>query len=424
MQLIDRRKSKHKSTVNRQRFITRQRDQIKKAIAKQIGNRSVKDLEKGENISIPSRDMQEPIFHQGKGGVHDRVHPGNKEFTTGDRFKRPLSGQGKGQGNQASKDGKGDDDFIFQLTREEYLELLFEDLELPRLKKNQIKKIIEYRTVRAGHTSEGNPSQINIVRSLKGAFARRKASSGNLNKKLKLLEEEFKALQKAEKPDTNEEKHLLHEIEEINKRISRIPFIDTFDLRFNNYTKQPVPTTQAVMFCIMDVSGSMDQATKDIAKRFYLLLYLFLSKNYQNVQIVFIRHHTQAKEVDEEEFFYSRETGGTIVSSALELMTTIIKDRYPPSQWNIYAAQASDGDNWQDDTAYCQEILESSILPDVRYYAYIEITQREHQSLWRAYSNLVSLSNFSMKHIKTTSDIYPMFRELFQKQSEKGGEHG
>ena len=97
---------------------------------------------------------------------------------------------------------------------------------------------------------------------------------------------------------------------------------------------------KAVMFCLMDVSGSMDQATKDIAKRFYVLLYLFLTRTYENVEVVFIRHHTQAKEVDEHEFFYSQETGGTIVSSALKLMKEIVTDRYPIGEWNIYAAQA------------------------------------------------------------------------------------
>jgi hypothetical protein len=123
-------------------------------------------------------------------------------------------------------------------------------------------------------------------------------------------------------------------------------FIDTFDLRFRNYAKQAIPTSKAVMFCLMDVSGSMDQATKEVAKRFYILLYLFLTRTYKTIDVVYIRHHTQAKEVDEQEFFYSQETGGTIASSALELMAKIIKDRYNAREWNIYGAQASDGDNW------------------------------------------------------------------------------
>ena len=150
------------------------------------------------------------------------------------------------------------------------------------------------------------------------------------------------------------------------------------------------------MFCLMDVSGSMDQSTKDMAKRFYILLYLFLSRTYKNVEVVYIRHHTQAKEVDEHEFFYSQETGGTIVSSALKLMDEVVKERYNPAQWNIYAAQASDGDNWADDSPLC----------------------RAQQTLWREYEHLQStFDNFAMQHIRDQDDIYPVFRELFHKQN-------
>ena len=208
------------------------------------------------------------------------------------------------------------------------------------------------------------------------------------------------------------------EIAELRRRIDAVPFIDTFDLRFNNFVKRPEPSSQAVMFCLMDVSGSMDQATKEMAKRFYILLYLFLTRSYKNVDVVFIRHHTQAKEVDEHDFFYSQETGGTIVSSALKLMAEIMQARYPAAQWNIYAAQASDGDNWADDSPLCKELLTQQILPWVRYFSYIEITSRAHQSLWYQYETLVkSFPHFAMENIRTVEDIYPVFRELFKKQA-------
>ena len=215
-----------------------------------------------------------------------------------------------------------------------------------------------------------------------------------------------------------EESRLKEEIAELRKKIENVPFIDTFDLRFKNYEKRPIPSSQAVMFCLMDVSGSMDQATKDIAKRFYVLLYLFLNRTYENVDVVFIRHHTQAKEVDEHEFFYSQETGGTIVSSALKLMKEIVADRYPANEWNIYAAQASDGDNWADDSPRCKELLVNTLLPTCQYYSYIEITRRSHQTLWHEYEKLESsFDNFAMKNIKTVDDIFPVFRELFQKET-------
>lgn len=172
------------------------------------------------------------------------------------------------------------------------------------------------------------------------------------------------------------------------------------------------------MFCIMDVSGSMNQATKDIAKRFFILLYLFLQRNYDHTEVVFIRHHTSAKEVDEQEFFYSRETGGTIVSSALKLMQEIIDDRYQSNDWNIYGAQASDGDNWNDDSSTCYNMLKDDIMPHVQHYSYIEITPREHQALWREYEQVAAQfpDTFAMEQIINTSDIYPVFRALFKRR--------
>ncbi|NQD38755.1 YeaH/YhbH family protein [Permianibacter sp. IMCC34836] len=413
--LVDRRQwSKNKSTVNRQRFIRRFKSQIKKAVSEQLNKRSVTDLDTGENVSIPSKDTREPTFRSGQGGVRERIYPGNKEFVSGDRVKRPLNGEARGQGRRASDSGEGEDEFKFELSRDEYLDLLFEDLELPNLDIAQLRKTEQFRTVRAGYKTDGVPATLNIVRSLRGALARRMALSGEARSELRELEE--KAKEHADEDDS-ETRALRARIEALRERIARVPFIDTFDLRFNAFVKQPVPTTQAVMFCLMDVSGSMDQATKDMAKRFFLLLYLFLTKTYKNVQVVFIRHHTQAKEVDEKEFFYSQETGGTVVSSALKLMDEIIRARYSPQLWNIYAAQASDGDNWGDDSPVCQDLLAQSILPQVRYFSYIEITQRNHQSLWEHYAELTpQFRNFAMQQIKEATDIYPIFRELFKRQ--------
>lgn len=413
---IDRRlNSKGKSTVNRQRFLRRYKQQIKRAVSDAIGNRSVTDLESGEQISIPTRDISEPVFHTGRGGKRDVVHPGNDQFTTGDRIDRPPQGQGGGAGEgEASNSGEGQDDFVFSISKDEYLDLLFDDLALPNLQKTQFDKVVEYETYRAGYQTDGVPSNLDIVRSLKGSVARRIALTGSDRKQLRELEAELAALKADKHDNTLAILALEKDIEALKEKIARVPFIDTFDLRFKNYDKRPIPTSKAVMFCLMDVSGSMDQATKDMAKRFYILLYLFLTRTYENVEVVYIRHHTQAKEVDEHEFFYSQETGGTIVSSALRLMDEIVKSRYSDSNWNIYAAQASDGDNWADDSPYCREILLKNLLPITRYFAYIEITERQHQSLWREYQNVEqACQNFVCKHIQSVSDIYPVFRELF-----------
>ncbi|GLO61267.1 UPF0229 protein [Vibrio sp. MACH09] len=420
-QFIDRRlNGKNKSTVNRQRFMRRHKDQIKESVADAVNRRSITDTETGEDISIPHRDIKEPTFHQGQGGVRERVHPGNDQFIKGDKMERPKGGgEGSGSGEgEASQDGEGEDEFVFQISKDEYLDILFEDLELPNLEKNQINKITEWKTTRAGYQTAGNPSNIAIVRSLQQSLARRTAMTAGKRRLLHELEEELASIALREPAVPLEEKRIKEEIEALKHKIARVPFLDSFDLRFKNYERRPVPSSQAVMFCLMDVSGSMDQATKDIAKRFYVLLYMFLTRTYENVEVVFIRHHTQAKEVDEHEFFYSQETGGTIVSSALKLMHEIVEDRYPAGEWNIYAAQASDGDNWADDSPKCRTLLADQLLPTCQYYSYIEITRRSHQSLWHEYEKIQqSVDNFAMKNIRSVDDIFPVFRELFKKET-------
>ncbi|EKA4519989.1 YeaH/YhbH family protein [Vibrio cholerae] len=420
-QFIDRRlNGKNKSTVNRQRFLRRYKEQIKESVADAVNRRSITNTESGEDVSIPTRDIKEPMFHQGKGGVRERVHPGNDQFIRGDKIDRPKGGQGSGDSGEgeASADGEGSDDFVFQISKDEYLDILFEDLALPNLKKNQVNKITEWKTHRAGFQTSGVPSNISVVRSLQQSLARRTAMTAGKRRLMSELEEELERIQRSEPPQIMEEMRIKQEIEELRNKIDSVPFIDTFDLRFKNYEKRPIPSSQAVMFCLMDVSGSMDQATKDIAKRFYVLLYLFLTRTYENVEVVFIRHHTQAKEVNEHDFFYSQETGGTIVSSALKLMHEIIEARYPLGEWNIYGAQASDGDNWADDSPRCKELLSNKLLPYCQYYAYIEITRRSHQTLWHEYEKLqASFDNFAMKNIRSVEDIFPVFRELFQKEN-------
>lgn len=421
--IIDRRlNSKKKSTVNRQRFLKRYRNHIKKAVARSVDKRSIVDMEKGEKISIPSKDINEPVFHHGQGGLQDRVLPGNDQFITGDQIKRPPGGGGGGgQGQGASDSGEGDDDFIFQITQEEFLDFMFEDLELPNLVKRQLAGTEDFEFRRAGFSNEGSPGKINVIRSMRSAKSRRIALCAPKRRKIKLLQAE---LQKINDEDDNlnqsdRKEELELEIKNLKARIRKVPWLDDFDLKYNLHVKHPIPHSRAVMFCLMDVSGSMDQATKDIAKRFFLLLYMFLSRNYERTEVVFIRHHTSAKEVDEQEFFYSRETGGTIVSSALKLMDEVLQERYPPNEWNIYGAQASDGDNWNDDSTICYKILTEKLLPKIQYFSYLEITSRDHQALWHAYEQIERdfKDTFSMKQLQDSKDIYPVFRELFQKKA-------
>jgi len=416
--IIDRRpQGRNKSAVNRQRFLQRYRKHIKEAVADAVNKRSITDTDRGDAISIPKKDISEPIFRHGRGGSQHRVLPGNKEFVTGDKIKRPTGGVGSG-GGEAGNSGEGMDEFVFELSRQEFLDFMFENLELPNLVKKQLKDTESFKYIRGGYTNEGIPARLNVLQSLRSAKSRRIALGGAIRRQIKPLEEELATL---EETDGDEVRigEIKAELSRLERRLNHVPFLDDFDLKYNNIIQQPLPTSNAVMFCLMDVSGSMTREIKDLAKRFFILLHLFLKQTYKKIDVVFIRHHTNASEVDEEEFFYSRETGGTVVSSALELMLKVIRERYPSADWNIYAAQASDGENWPDDSPIACDLLMKSILPLLQFYAYIEITKSDQQALWMAYEELLEkyADSFAMKKVSEAADIFPVFHELFQRKS-------
>ena len=415
-QVIDRRLSgKNKSIGNRERFLRRYRDQIKDAVRKAVGDRSIRDIEEGTDITLPRRDVSEPVFNHGQGGTREMVHPGNQEYVKGDRIAKPQGG-GSGQGQGASADGSGEDDFVFRISREEFMNYFFDDLALPRLIRTQLlADAPEWKSRRAGYVSEGNPTSLHVVRSMRTALGRRIAMGGDARIELRKLQEYLKQLeQRGDAPET-ELAAVKAEIQVLKDRLKRVPFLDPFDLRYRNRIREPVPTSKAAMFCLMDVSGSMDEARKDLAKRFFILLYLFLTRHYQQTDVIFIRHHTQAAEVTEDEFFHATESGGTVVSSALTLMHEVIRARYNSSEWNIYGAQASDGDNWQQDSSKCRELLDDKLLPLCRYFAYVQVAD-EDQNLWEEYTRVRDANpHFAMQKIVTASQIFPVFRDLFKK---------
>lgn len=420
VRIVDRRfDSKNKSSVNRSRFIRRFKGQIRKAVSDVIDRRGVREIENGEKISIPGKDIAEPRFTHGSGGVREIVSPGNDRFNSGEQFDRSQSGGG-GQGSgSASRDGDGTDDFAFTLTRGEFLDIFFEELALPNLVKRQLEHVERYRLVRAGYTQTGVPTNINLSRTMRDAAGRRISIKGPYSGQMRVLVAELERLQVIVADDDPELERVRGAIARLRTKIDALPFIDPFDLRYNNRVRIPQPSTQAVMFCLLDVSGSMDEERKNIAKRFFMLLYLFLTRAYERIEVVFIRHHTIAREVDEDDFFTSRESGGTVVSSALELMRDIVRARYPSGLWNIYGAQASDGDNWNDDSPLCRELLEHALLPLCQYFAYIEITEGPPQNLWAEYEKLQAThpQHFAMQNIGTVADIYPVFRELFKRRA-------
>jgi len=425
--IIDRRRdASGKSLGNRQRFIRRARALVRHAVREASKSRKITDAGRGGEITVPADGVHEPSLRRShKGGIREYLLPGNKNYIEGDNIERPPSGGGKGG---ASADGSGEDEFRFALSDDEFIDLFLEDLELPDLAKRQVMGEEKAQPRRAGYRSSGPPAMISVPRTMRNSLARRLALKRPKPQEIKDLEARLKELEERGDPaDLDEIQLIKAQLARHSKRSRDIPFIDPVDVRYRRFESEPKPVAQAVMFCLMDVSGSMDEHLKDLAKRFYSLLYLFLSRRYRYVEVVFIRHTHEAKEVDEDTFFNSRETGGTVVSTALEEMLRVVADRFPPNNWNIYAAQASDGDNLPIDNEKTVALLKSSILPLCQYYAYIEVGREPEErrrgieppsTLWRAYDLIQSPQiPMAMRKVRDRRDIYPVFRELFEKKS-------
>ena len=379
MAIIDRRKSgKNKSAENRKRFIDRYKQIIKKNVDDIGKDGSITDSLDGKKIKIPKKDLKEPSFSfDSKKGKRKQVLTGNKEMNKGDRIKRDEQGEGEG-GNKGSADGEGEDDFEFTLSKAEFLDLYFSDLALPSFVKESLKDTIKHKLMRSGYSKDGTPPRLALVKTLKQALARRIATGSDR-------------------------------------------FLDDVDLRYKHYVRKPLPIRHAVIFMMMDVSGSMGDFEKMLAKKFYLLLYLFLEREYKKVEIIFIRHTQSANECTEQEFFYGRETGGTIISSGLNLINKIIDDRIQLSTTNVYVAQTSDGDNFENDNE-CLAAF-NTLIDKVQYFAYIQTESYERRrvkmrhsvlDLYDTYSK-VENKKLNMGHVNYPEDVYPVLRNLFKK---------
>lgn len=428
MHIVDRRRNPGgKSLANRQRFLRRAKSLIREAVHNNTADRGIKDTDQGGDVSLPAHSVHEPGFHRARsGGVRDHLLPGNKDYAEGDTIPRPQGGGGGGGGSKGSKDGGGEDEFRFALSREEFIDLYLEDLELPDLAKRHVVKTESVSWHRAGYAVSGSPANLALLRTVRNGLSRRIALKRPKLAEIESLRDDIAAL--GDDPDAALLETLRADLRLKERRSRAIPYIDPVDVRYRNYEPRPKPMSQAVMFCLMDVSGSMTEHMKDLAKRFYALLYLFLNRRYKNVDVVFIRHTHEAQEVDEDVFFHSPETGGTVVSTALVEMRKIIAARYSPDAWNIYAAQASDGDNTSSDNDLTASLLNLHILPVCQYYAYLEVGRdgdhfppgfmRRESDLWQVYQSICEAgAPMAMRKVTHRRDIYPVFRELFQRKA-------
>ncbi|MGX9428996.1 MULTISPECIES: YeaH/YhbH family protein [Bradyrhizobium] len=418
MHIVDRRLNPGgKSLENRQRFLRRAKALVQGAVKKTSQDRDIKDVLEGGEITIPLDGMDEPRFRR-EGGTRDMVLPGNKKFIEGDILPRPNQGGGRGTG---PGEGDSEDAFRFVLSRDEFVNLFLDDLELPDLAKRKLAEAESEGLHRAGYTTSGSPANISVSRTVKLALARRVALRRPRPEQIAELEAEAA---EAEEPRRSE---LLAQIAALKAKAKRIPFIDPIDIRYRRFETVPKPVAQAVMFCLMDVSGSMSEHMKDLAKRFYMLLYVFLKRRYRHVEIVFIRHTDRAEEVDEDTFFHGPASGGTLVSSALQAMHDIVRTRFRPADWNIYAAQASDGDNMTSDSLLTGRLLTEQILPVTQFFAYLEVGEAANytfdmpdSSLWTLYERLRNEgAPLAMRKVSERSEIFPVFQDLFKRRGKQ-----
>jgi uncharacterized protein len=416
MRIVDRRiDPQGRGAVNRERFIRRFKGEIKRAADEEFSKRSITDVGRGGRITIPGRGLAEPhLTHDEQTGNRDFVVPGNREFMPGDTLRRPEeAGAGEGDGDEAG-DGEGRDSFAFVLSREEFLALFFDDLELPNLERTRFGEVTMERVQRAGYTRDGLPLSLLPAMTVRMSIARRIALRGSLNDQIEELERE------REEAGADRRAQIDEEIARLALRRDTLPFLEDVDRRYRSRVPRPAPAARAVMLCLMDVSGSMDERKKDLAKRFFVLLYLFLERKYGGVDVVFIRHTEHAEEVDEQRFFNDPQTGGTLVRPALELADRIIETRYGGPDWNVYVAQASDGDCTSEDGRLSAAFVDDVMLPKVRYFAYVDIPSssgwfNRPSDLWQSY-DAIEDPGFARRSVRGRSDIWPVFRELFTRK--------
>jgi hypothetical protein len=439
---VDRRKAgRGKSTPNRQKLMKRIRSFIKQSSPTTIGSSTVA----GSNtpsysnpVRVAGNALEEPRFAYAKGGVNTMVVNGNPKYNRGDEIDMAGEEQGRGKG-QGGPGDSGEDDFIVNIAGDEFLDLFFEDCELPNLTNEKVTEKLDNKRSHAGFSTQGNPAQLSIIRTYKQSLGRRKALTGPYRQEKEEVETRMKLILEcvADNPKPETEK-LLHEefdklearLIELNRKIGHIAAFDKVDLRYRKHEHKPLMTVQAVLFMVMDISGSMDQEKKTIARRWFALLYAFIKRRYSTCDLVFVAHTEEALEMSENDFFSTRINGGTMVSPALKMVCDIINDRYDPTQTNIYVSHASDGDNWDSDTDATVEQMDH-VMAKVQHFSYVEVgvpwgygmygapaSATSDTVLWNAYEQVqdsVSIDRISMSQIQTPDKCYEVFKKIFRK---------
>jgi len=368
-----------RSVRDRKRHKEKVKEAIKQNIQNIISEESIIGQSGDKKIKIPIRGIKEYQFIFGHNNPD--VGTGNGQAKPGDVVQKG-SPQNEGIGPAEPGNRPGDEIYETEITLEEAISYLFEDLELPDLERKRFHIIESERLMK--------PRGVKLL----GIRPR-------LNRRWTMKE------------------HIRRKIASHVEEEERFPFHDN-DLRYNRIVVDVKEHSNAVVFCVMDTSGSMDITKKYLARSFYFLLYQFVHRRYQNVELVFIAHHTEAKEVDENDFFHRGESGGTMISSGYKKALEIIKERYHPSLWNIYAFHCSDGDNFTEDNQealrYAKELKQICNL-----FGYGEIKPFDTFS-WGSMMKIfepLATDNFVIIGIRSKEDVWPALKKFLSRDRAK-----
>lgn len=437
---IDRRgQGRGKSSTNRQKLLKRIKSFIKTALPRNIGNSGVTGSgpQQSSPVRVAASALDEPWFAYANDGQRNTVVIGNPGYDRGDTIKIPEQEESQGGGSGGED---GEDDFIVNIARDEFLDLFFEDCELPNLVHERYTDRLDNNFQQAGFSTTGNPAQLSIVRTFKQALGRRFALRAPHLEEIEELEEALAKLGYSPADDSPPDNivAILERLQYLRAHIAALNGFDNSDLRYKKRESKPLKTVDAVLIMVMDISGSMTQGKKTIARRWFALLYAFIKRRYTNTEIIFIAHTDEAHEMSEGDFFSTRVMGGTLVSPALALVNSIIKERYDPNQTNIYVSHASDGDNGSDDADAIKEQMHGSggLLRAVQFFNYVEVgekpgarwynvvkgqsTASSNSNLWEAYEEVQDESktkNITLSVIDGADDCYGVFKKIFKKST-------
>ncbi|WP_298844462.1 sporulation protein YhbH [Clostridium sp.] len=368
----------------------RHRQLVEKSIKENLGDilseESIIGQSKDKKIKIPIKGLKEYefIFGKNKGGVASGDGSEKRDQVIG---KEKAEGEGKGSGKAGDKEGE--DIYETEITLEDALNYLLEDLELPELDKKKFSEVLtENGLKRAGYQKHGINPRLAKKRTVAEKIKREQAKN-------KALMEEFKG-----------------------DEIERLPFKNE-DLRYHRVKKVLKRESNAVILCVMDVSGSMDTTKKYLARSFFFILSQFIQSKYSNVEVSFIAHTTVAQEVNEVDFFHKVESGGTYISSGLNKALEIIDKRYNPDNWNVYVFYVSDGDNWEEDNEKAIKAAKD-ICKVSNLFGYAELMNSYYAtSMKDVFSKGVDNENFLSIEIKQKQDLWEGLKYMLKKDGVK-----